>query len=60
MKSSELLRLLMKAGWRVESQKGSHVKLVHSGRTDFIIFPSHGSKEIGRGLERKIKKQAGL
>jgi mRNA interferase HicA len=25
-----------------------------------IIVPNHGSKEIGKGLEKKIKKQAGL
>jgi mRNA interferase HicA len=60
MKSSELLRLLLKAGWRVESQRGSHVKLVHEKARDFIIFPNHGSKEVGKGLEKKIRKQAGL
>lgn len=60
MKSSELLRLLRKAGWYSESQKGSHIKLIHPDRTDFIIFPNHGSKEIGTGLEKKIRKQAGL
>lgn len=60
MKSSELLRLLRKAGWYPESQKGSHIKLIHSERSDFIIFPNHGSKEVGKGLEKKIRKQAGL
>ncbi len=60
MKASELLRLLRKAGWYAERQKGSHIKLVHLERKDFIIFPNHGSKEIGKGLERNIKKQAGI
>jgi len=60
MKASELLRLLRKAGWDPVSQKGSHVKLVHPKRKDYIIFPNHGSKEIGTGLEKKIRKQAGL
>jgi mRNA interferase HicA len=60
MKSSELLRLLLKAGWSVVSQKGSHMKLAHAERKDFIIFPNHGSREIGKGLEKKIRKQAGL
>jgi predicted RNA binding protein YcfA (HicA-like mRNA interferase family) len=60
MKSSELLRLLMKAGWYQESQVGSHIKLKHSERRGFIIFPNHGSKEVGKGLEKKIRKQAGL
>lgn len=31
-----------------------------SDRTDFIIVFDHGSKEAGKVLERKIKKQAGL
>jgi len=60
MKSSELLRLLRKAGWYPDGQKGSHIKLIHPDRPDYIIFPNHGSKEMGRGLEKKIKKQAGL
>jgi predicted RNA binding protein YcfA (HicA-like mRNA interferase family) len=25
-----------------------------------IIFPNHGSQEVGKGLERKILKDAGL
>jgi mRNA interferase HicA len=60
MKCSELLRLLRNAGWQDVRQSGSHVKLVHPEKPGFIIFPNHGSKEIGKGLERKIRKQAGL
>jgi predicted RNA binding protein YcfA (HicA-like mRNA interferase family) len=25
-----------------------------------LIFPNHGSQEVGKGLEKKIKKQAGI
>jgi predicted RNA binding protein YcfA (HicA-like mRNA interferase family) len=25
-----------------------------------IIFPNHGSREIGKGLENKLLKQAGI
>jgi predicted RNA binding protein YcfA (HicA-like mRNA interferase family) len=60
MKASELLRLLQKAGWQSVRQRGSHIKLIHPERSDFIIFPNHGAKEVGRGLEKKIKKQGGL
>jgi predicted RNA binding protein YcfA (HicA-like mRNA interferase family) len=60
MKSSELLRKLRRAGWRVISQKGSHLKLVHPDRKDFIIFPDHGSNEIATGTEKAIRKQAGI
>jgi predicted RNA binding protein YcfA (HicA-like mRNA interferase family) len=34
--------------------------LKHPDKTGHIIFPFHSSKEMGKGLERKIKKQAGL
>ena len=60
MKCSELLRLLKKAGWMEISQKGSNIKMKHDSISDTIIFPNHGSQEMGKGLEMKIKKIAGL
>ena len=60
MKCSELYRILMKDGWYPVSQKGSHVKLKHDKKPGIIIFPNHGSQEIEKGPERKIKKDAGL
>lgn len=58
MKCSELLRILYRDGWYVKSQKGSHVKLVHEIKIGTIIFPNHGSSEIGKGLEMNIRKKA--
>ncbi len=40
------LRALDRLGWRVESQKGSHRKLVHPDRRDFIIVAFH--RTVGR------------
>lgn len=60
LKCSELYRILLKAGWYPISQRGSHVKLKHSTKTNIIIFPNHGSQEIGKGLELKILKEAGI
>ncbi|MCB2220404.1 MAG: type II toxin-antitoxin system HicA family toxin [Bacteroidetes bacterium] len=60
MKCSELLRILKKDGWYSASQKGSHLKLKHDKKDGIIIFPNHGSQEIGKGLERKILKDAGI
>ncbi len=60
MKCSQILRLLKKEGWDIVSQRGSHVKLRHKEKAGSIIIPDHGSKELGKGLERKIYKQAGL
>ena len=60
MKCSELYRLLIKDGWYPVSQKGSHVKMKHDRKSETIIFPNHGGQEVGKGLEKKIIKDAGL
>jgi len=60
MKCSELLRILKKEGWYKVSQKGSHIKLRHTTKKGIIIFPNHGSHEIGKGLEKKLLKDAGI
>ena len=60
MKCSKLFRLLKKEGWYLVSQKGSHVKMKHDKRDGTIIFPNHGSQEVGKGLEKKILKDAGI
>jgi predicted RNA binding protein YcfA (HicA-like mRNA interferase family) len=41
-------------------KKESHVKLQQDRKPGIIIFSNHGSQEIGKGLGRKIKKEAGL
>lgn len=58
-KCSEVLRALYQGGWYAVSQSGSHIKLMHPDRNDFIIFPNHGSKEVAPGLLKALQKQAG-
>ena len=60
MKSSELYRLLTKDGWYPVSQSGSHIKMKHDKNSGIIVFPNHGSQEVGKGLEKKLRKDAGL
>ncbi|MBX9783692.1 MAG: type II toxin-antitoxin system HicA family toxin [Chitinophagaceae bacterium] len=60
MKCSELIRLLKRDGWFVVRQTGSHMMMHHPAKRGQIVVPNHGSQEIGKGLERKIKKDAGL
>ena len=60
MKCSELYRLLIKDGWYPNSQKGSQVKMKHDKKDGILIFPNHGSQELGKGLEKKLLKDAGL
>jgi hypothetical protein len=37
-------------------KNGSHIKMKHPDRMDFIVL-NHGSKEIGKGLEGRIRKR---
>ncbi len=60
MKCSELYRILVNDGWYPVSQSGSHVKMKHNSKPGIIIFPNHGSQELGKGLEHKIRKDAEL
>lgn len=60
MKCSELYRILTKDGWYAVSQKGWHVKMKHGTKKGIIIFPNHGSQEMGKGMEKKIFKDSGI
>ncbi len=58
MKSSEFHKLVRANGWEVLRQTGSHVIYIKGTRV--YPVPYHGSKELGRGLEKKIRKEMGL
>ena len=59
MTPKEMKKLLEENGFEVISQNGSHMKLKNpqTGRT--VIVPYH-SKDLKKGLEQAILKQAGL
>lgn len=48
-----MLRLYIKAGWHVISQKGSHVKVGKGSLRE--IIPMH--KELKKGLEQDLLKR---
>ena len=60
MKSSELLRILQKDGWYRVSHEGSHILMKHPIKQGKISFPYHGSKEVGKGLLKRLLKDAGI
>ena len=61
MKTSELLRKLSKAGcYMVRQGKGSHEIWFSPITEKEFVVPNHGSQEIGKGLELKIIKVAGI
>ncbi|MDH3608318.1 MAG: type II toxin-antitoxin system HicA family toxin [Gammaproteobacteria bacterium] len=57
MKFNELHRLIKKNGW-VIIRSGKHVIYEKEGRR--YPVPHHSSKEVGKGLEKKIKKEMRL
>ncbi|AFD07366.1 type II toxin-antitoxin system HicA family toxin [Solitalea canadensis] len=58
MKSSELHRLIKRNGWICIRSEGSHYIYQKDDRN--YPVPFHGSKEVGKGLEMKIKKEMKL
>ncbi len=52
------LRAMARFGWLVDSQRGSHRKLVHTDREDFLIVAFH--RTVGRNTVRRILKAAGI
>lgn len=54
--AKELIIILLKLGFRLKRQKGSHKFFQHKdGRT--TIVPDHGNEQLDRGLLNKIIKQ---
>jgi predicted RNA binding protein YcfA (HicA-like mRNA interferase family) len=54
--AKQLTKTLLKLGFVLKRQKGSHMFFEHSdGRT--TVIPNHGREQIDRGLLNKIIKQ---
>ena len=59
MKPREMIKLLIDNGFVEVSQNGSHKKMYNSMTNKTIIVPVH-SKELKKGTEQAILKEAGL
>lgn len=58
MKSRELHQVIKRNGWTYVDSEGSHYKYEKNGKSYRV--PYHGSKEVGKGLLKKIYKEMGL
>ena len=59
LNARKLIAALEKAGFETIRQKGSHLRLRHvDGRV--VTVPVHPGQDIGRGLLRKILRDAEL
>jgi len=52
------LRAMARFGWVVESQRGSHRKIVHPDREGFIVVAFH--REVSRVVARRVLREAGI
>jgi len=59
LSAREVLRRLMRAGFFIVNQKGSHVKLLNPTTKKRTGVPIH-TGDLGRKLIQKILKQSGI
>ena len=58
LSGKDLIRLLKQEGWELVRINGSHHILAKGDKT--VVVPVHGNQSLGKGLESKILKQAGV
>ncbi|MBF0354496.1 MAG: type II toxin-antitoxin system HicA family toxin [Alphaproteobacteria bacterium] len=59
IKAKRLLAVLLKNGWNVKRQTGSHCTLARDGWPD-MVFAFHDNEEIGPRMLARIAKHSGL
>ena len=59
IKANRLLAALLKIGWSVKRQAGSHKTLEKSGYPDYV-FAFHDGEEIGPKMLSRVAKHTGL
>ncbi len=58
-KARVVLAALLRIGWRLKRQKGSHRVLSREGWSDFV-FAFHDGEEIGPRMLARIARHTGL
>ncbi|MBK8997630.1 MAG: type II toxin-antitoxin system HicA family toxin [Myxococcales bacterium] len=59
VKARRVLAALLRIGWRIDRQTGSHRVLVRAGWPSFV-WAFHDGEEIGPRMLARIAKQTGL
>ena len=59
VKAKRLLAALMRLGWRIKRQSGSHRTLSREGWPD-IVFGFHDGEEIGPRMLARIARHTGI
>jgi predicted RNA binding protein YcfA (HicA-like mRNA interferase family) len=58
-KAKQVLAALIRIGWSVKRQTGSHKVLQREGYEDFV-FAFHQGEEVGSRMLQRIAKKTGL
>jgi predicted RNA binding protein YcfA (HicA-like mRNA interferase family) len=58
-KARRVLAALLRTGWLVKRQSGSHRTLSHPDRPD-LVFSFHDDEELGPRILARIAKHSGL
>ena len=58
-KARRVLKALLKIGWRLKRQSGSHKTLSREGWPD-VVFAFHDGEEIGPRMLARLAKNTGL
>ncbi|MDO8632311.1 MAG: type II toxin-antitoxin system HicA family toxin [Phycisphaerales bacterium] len=58
-RASRVLAALVRIGWSIKRQSGSHRTLQRTGRPDYV-FSFHDQDEIGPHMLARIAKRTGL
>ncbi|MGH9431718.1 MAG: type II toxin-antitoxin system HicA family toxin [Terriglobia bacterium] len=58
-KAKKVLRALLRIGWSIKQQRGSHVRLLHPERGEFT-WAFHDDEEIGPRMLARVAKHTGL
>ena len=59
MTSADLIRGMRQAGWVLDHVNGSHPVFKNPERPGIVVVP-HPKKELGLGLVKAIRRQAGI
>ncbi|MEP6484548.1 MAG: type II toxin-antitoxin system HicA family toxin [Rudaea sp.] len=59
VRARTLLRALLRIGWRIKRQTGSHRVMARDGYADYV-FAFHDGEEIGTRMLAQVAKHTGL
>ncbi len=60
VKSSRVLRALIKIGWEIKRERGSHRILSRPGYSDYTFAFHNNNEEVGPRMLVRIAKHTGL